>query len=162
MLINVLVFGSAALLINIETALYAMLTYLAASKTVDFLIHGIEEYTSIIIVSDEHEAIRQMITEELGRGVTVLKGEKGYGKRGHRKQPTDVLYTVVTRLELTRLKDRIDRIDDRAFIINHGIDDAKVVWLKANLFINSLSLKIFLSKDEILYFVYYLVLPQGH
>lgn len=125
MLINVLVFGSAALLLNVETALYAMLTYLAASKTVDFLIHGIEEYTSIIIVSDHHEAIRLMITEEMGRGVTVLKGEKGYGKRGHRKQDTNVLYTVVTRLELTRLKDRIDRIDNHAFIINHGIDDAK-------------------------------------
>ncbi|GAB3540911.1 YitT family protein [Spirosoma fluminis] len=125
MVINVLVFGAAALLTNIETALYAMLTYLAASKTIDFLIHGIEEYTAVIIVSDQHEAIRQMVTEEMGRGVTVLKGEKGYGKRGHRQNDTNILYAVVTRLELTRLKDRISHIDDQAFIVNHSIDDAK-------------------------------------
>jgi len=125
MIINVLVFGAAAMLLNVETALYAMLTYLAASKTVDFLIHGIEEYTAVIIVSDQHEAIRQMITEEMGRGVTVFRGEKGYGKRGENQNGINILYTVVTRLELTRLKDNIEAIDDRAFIVNHGIDDAK-------------------------------------
>jgi uncharacterized membrane-anchored protein YitT (DUF2179 family) len=125
MVINVLVFGAAALLTNIETALYAMLTYLSASKTIDFLIHGIEEYTAVIIISDKHEAIRQMITEEMARGVTVFKGEKGYGKRGHRQNDTNILYAIVTRLELTRLKDRVGRIDDQAFIVNHSIDDAK-------------------------------------
>ncbi|RIV18157.1 YitT family protein [Fibrisoma montanum] len=125
MVINILVFGAAAMLTNIETALYAMLTYLAASKTIDFLIHGIEEYTAVLIISDEHEAIRQMITEDMGRGVTVFKGEKGYGKRGHRNQDTNIIYAVVTRLELTRLKDRIGTIDDQAFIVNHGVDDAK-------------------------------------
>lgn len=125
MVINILVFGTAALLTNVETALYAMLTYLAAAKTIDFLIHGIEEYTAVIIISDRHEAIRQMITEELSRGVTVFKGEKGYGKRGLRQNETNILYAVVTRLELTRLKDRVEQIDERAFVINHGIDDAK-------------------------------------
>lgn len=125
MVINVLVFGAAAVLTNIETALYAMLTYLAASKTIDFLIHGIEEYTAVFIVSDRHEPIRRMITEEMQRGVTVFKGEKGYGKRGHRQNDTNILYAVVTRLELTRLKDRISRIDDQAFIVNHSVDDAK-------------------------------------
>ena len=125
MVINILVFGTAALVTNVETALYAMLTYLAAAKTIDFLIHGIEEYTAVIIISDRHEAIRQMITEELSRGVTVFKGEKGYGKRGLRQNETNILYAVVTRLELTRLKDRVEQIDERAFVINHGIDDAK-------------------------------------
>ncbi|MEZ0542262.1 YitT family protein [Fibrella arboris] len=130
MVINVLVFGAAAILLTIETALYAMLTYLAASKTVDFLIHGIEEYTAVIIVSDHHQAMRSMITEKLGRGVTVFKGEKGYGKRGHQQADTSILYAVVTRLELTRLKDSISRIDEHAFVINHGIDDAKGGMIK--------------------------------
>jgi uncharacterized membrane-anchored protein YitT (DUF2179 family) len=125
MVINILVFGAAATLLNVETALYAMLTYLSASKTVDFLIHGIEEYTAVIIISDLHQAIRTMITDEMGRGVTVFKGEKGYGKRGHSQQDTNILYAVVTRLELTRLKERINRIDEKAFIVNHGIDDTK-------------------------------------
>jgi uncharacterized membrane-anchored protein YitT (DUF2179 family) len=125
MVINVLIFGSAALLINIETALYAMLTYLAASKTIDFIIHGIEEYTALLIVSDKHEDIRVMLTEELKRGVTIMKGEKGYGKRGLRDNDVNVLYVVVTRLETTRVKDRIEQIDEKAFIIQHAIDDAK-------------------------------------
>ncbi|WP_266369311.1 YitT family protein [Tellurirhabdus rosea] len=127
MIINVLIFGSAAILINIETALYAMLTYLAASKTIDFLIHGIEEYTAVVIVSDEHEAVRTMIAEDMNRGVTILKGEKGYGKRGREQGPLDidVLYTIVTRLEVTRLKDKVEQIDENAFIIQHGIDDAR-------------------------------------
>ena len=127
MIINVLIFGSAALLIDIETALYAMLTYLAASKTIDFLIHGIEEYTAVLIVSDQHEAVRTMIAEEMSRGVTIMKGEKGYGKRGreHHDRPVDILYTVVTRLEVTRLKDKIEQIDENAFIIQHAIDDAR-------------------------------------
>lgn len=125
MVINVLIFGSAALLLNVETALYAMLTYLAASKTVDFLIHGIEEYTAIIIVSDKHEIIRRVVTEKLKRGVTVFKGEKGYGKRGFRDQETNIIYTVVTRLEVTRIRDAVEHIDDKAFIIQHGIDDAR-------------------------------------
>ncbi|WP_375447453.1 YitT family protein [uncultured Fibrella sp.] len=130
MVINVLVFSAAAILLTVETALYAMLTYLAASKTVDFLIHGIEEYTAVIIVSDQHESLRHMITEKLGRGVTVFKGEKGYGKRGHKQEDTSILYAVVTRLELTRLKDSISRIDENAFVINHGIDDAKGGMIK--------------------------------
>jgi len=125
MVINILIFGSAALLLNVETALYAMLTYLAASKTVDFLIHGIEEYTAIIIVSDKHEVIRRVVTEKLRRGVTVFKGEKGYGKRGIRDQETNIIYTVVTRLEVTRIRDAVEQIDDKAFIIQHGIDDAR-------------------------------------
>lgn len=125
MVINILIFGSAALLLNVETALYAMLTYLAASKTVDFLIHGIEEYTAIIIVSDKHEVIRRVVTDKLKRGVTVFKGEKGYGKRGFRDQETNIIYTVVTRLEVTRIRDAVEQIDDKAFIIQHGIDDAR-------------------------------------
>ncbi|MGF7218074.1 uncharacterized membrane-anchored protein YitT (DUF2179 family) [Spirosoma lacussanchae] len=125
MVINVLVFGAAAMLLTVETALYAMLTYLAASKTVDFLIHGIEEYTAVIIISDYHEVIREMVTQELGRGITVFKGEKGYGKRGLQQNDTNILYVIVTRLELTRLKDRIERIDENAFIVNHGVDDTK-------------------------------------
>ncbi|WP_206512957.1 YitT family protein [Larkinella soli] len=130
MMINTLIFGSAALLINIETALYAMLTYLAASKTVDFLIHGIEGYIAVMIVSDHHEEVRQMITEELGRGVTVLKGEKGYGKRGLRENDINILYAVVTRLEITRLKDKLMEVDEKAFVIEHSIADVRGGMIK--------------------------------
>ena len=130
MVINVLIFGSAAVFINVETALYAMLTYLSASKTVDFIIHGIEEYIAVMIVSDRHEELRQLITEELERGVTVLKGEKGFGKRGMRDNDINILYAVVTRLEITRLKDKISEVDEKAFLIEHSIADVKGGMIK--------------------------------
>jgi uncharacterized membrane-anchored protein YitT (DUF2179 family) len=120
----------AAYLINIETALYAILTYLVASKTVDFVVHGIEEYTSVIIVSQKSEEIKRAIIERMGRGVTVLKGKSGYGKQGHRDTDTDVLYSVITRLELQKLKTEIAKIDDDAFVVEGSVNDIKGGMIK--------------------------------
>lgn len=78
LLLNIIIFSVAAYLINIETALYAILTYLVASKTVDFVVHGIEEYTSVMIVSERSDEIRDAITNKMGRGVTILKGKSGF------------------------------------------------------------------------------------
>jgi uncharacterized membrane-anchored protein YitT (DUF2179 family) len=122
---NVFIFAAAAYYLSVDIALYSMLTYFTASKTVDFIIHGIEEYTAVLIVSDHHEAIREMITEKLHKGVTVLNSEKGFGKRGLQGRETKVLYSVVTRLEVSRLRDAIEEIDPLAFVVQHGIDDAR-------------------------------------
>lgn len=122
---NILIFSIAAYIINIETALYAILTYLVASKTVDFVVHGIEEYTSVMIVSQKSHEIKQAIITRMGRGVTVLKGRGGFGKTGEREQEYDILYTVVTRLELQRLKTVIARIDDHAFVVESSVNDIK-------------------------------------
>ena len=81
MIINIIIFISAVYLLGVEKALYSMLTYLAASKTVDFLIEGIEEYTGVTIISRKSEEIREMISNKLGRGVTIYKGTGGYGSR---------------------------------------------------------------------------------
>src|SRR6476469_9722280 len=77
LLLNIVIFSAAALFLGIESALYSMLTYFAASKTIDFLIHGVEEHTAIIIFSERSEEIRQLILRELERGVTVYKGRGG-------------------------------------------------------------------------------------
>ncbi|MCU0342089.1 MAG: YitT family protein [Spirosomaceae bacterium] len=124
LLMNIVIFGSAAYFLNIEIALYSMLTYFAASKTIDFVVHGIEEYTAVIIVSQKHEAIHQMISEELKLGVTVLNSDKGYGKRGD-SGTQKVLYSVITRLEVSGLRDAIADIDPDAFIVQHSLDDAR-------------------------------------
>jgi len=79
LIINIIIFSIAALLLNIETALYSILTYMVAGRTVDYIIEGIEEYTGVIIISSKPDEIRYAIIEELGRGVTVLKGKGGYG-----------------------------------------------------------------------------------
>jgi uncharacterized membrane-anchored protein YitT (DUF2179 family) len=100
LIFNIVIFSVAAYLISIETALYAILTYLVASKTVDFVVHGIEEYTSVMIVSERSHEIKDAITNKMGRGVTILKGKSGFGKTGHREKDLDVIYSVITRLNL--------------------------------------------------------------
>ncbi|MBP8115155.1 MAG: YitT family protein [Ferruginibacter sp.] len=122
--INVVIFSVAAYFLSVEIALYSMITYLSASKTLDFIIEGIEEYTGVTIVSDQHEQIRNMLVDHLGHGVTTYTGKSGFGKKGETKN-TDIIYTVVTRLELNRLKSELEKIDKHAFIIMSSIRDTK-------------------------------------
>ncbi|MGB8193872.1 MAG: YitT family protein [Chitinophagaceae bacterium] len=125
LLFNIVIFSVAAYLLSREIALYAILTYFVASKTVDFLIEGIEEYTGVTIISHRNEEISRMITGTLGAGITVYKGVSGYGKSGHVAQDSNILYTVITRLEVSRLKAEIKSIDPHAFIIMNSVSDAK-------------------------------------
>ena len=130
LIINLVIFSFAAWLLGIEPALYSLLTYLVASRTVDFIVHGIEEYTGITIISSKSEEIRFMITEKLGRGVTVYKARGGYRRDGGSEQEMDVLFTVMTNLEITRLKTEIDRIDSKAFLVFNTVNDTKGGTLK--------------------------------
>lgn len=127
---NILIFGVAAMLINVETALYAILTYLAASKTVDFFIHGFEEYIALTVISVHSELIRKTLTITLGKGVTVFKGKSGYGKRGNVDGERDIIYTVVTRLEVQKVINEIMKIDEAAFIVQTNINDTRGGMIK--------------------------------
>ncbi len=128
-LINILVFIAAAYLLSVETALYSMLTYLAASKTLDFVAEGIEEYTGVTIISDYSEELRLMIIEKLGRGLTIYKANGGYGKNGQHNE-YDVIYTVITRLEIRKLNVEISKIDSKAFVIMHRVNDTRGGMIK--------------------------------
>lgn len=130
LIFNIIIFSVAAYLLSIETALYSILTYLAASKTVDFIVEGIEEYTGVTIISPKSEDIRQMIINDIGRGVTIYKGERGFGRTGHRENDIDIIFTVITRLELSNLKAEIEKIDPNAFILMHSINDTKGGMIK--------------------------------
>ena len=130
LIFNVFIFLVAAYVFTIEISLYAMLTYLAASKTVDFVVSGIEEYLGVTIISDKNTEIRLAIIEKLGRGCTIYDGKKGYCKRGEVLQKTEIVYTLITRLELAKLNTEIDKIDKDAFIIMHSIKDAKGGMIK--------------------------------
>ncbi len=127
---NVFIFLVAAYIFNIETAMYAMLTYLAASKTIDFVVSGIEEYVGVTIISDKSEEIRLAIVEKLGRGCTIYLGKKGFAPKGQKLEPTEIVYTLVTRLELAKLQTEIDKIDREAFTVMHSIKDAKGGMIK--------------------------------
>jgi len=127
---NIIIFSFGAYILSIEVALYAILTYLAASKTINFIIVGVEEFTGITIISDFSEQIRLMITEKLGRGVTIYAGKGGFGKKGDILKQFDIVYTVITRLEIARLKNEINNIDPNAFIIMNSIKDTKGGMIK--------------------------------
>jgi uncharacterized membrane-anchored protein YitT (DUF2179 family) len=127
--INVIIFSAAAYFLSIEIALYSMITYVAASRTLDFIVEGIEEYIGVTIISSHSEEIRHMIMDRLGRGLTVYSGKRGYGKRGEAKE-IDIVYTVVTRLELNKLNTEIEKIDSNAFVVMSSIKDTKGGMLK--------------------------------
>ena len=124
LLINVLIFICAAFILSLETALYSILTYLSASKTVDFIVQGIEEYAGVTIVSTKSNEIREAIINNLGRGVTIYKGERGFGGTGVKKE-LDIVFTVITRLEASRLRHEVERIDRKAFIVMNVITDTR-------------------------------------
>jgi uncharacterized membrane-anchored protein YitT (DUF2179 family) len=129
---NVLIFLFAALFLGLEAALYSMLTYFVASKTIDFIIEGIESYTGLTIISaGKSEEIKTYLVEELGKGITVYKGERGF-MRGKLSEShhCDIIYTVVTRLEIRKLKNVIHAIDEKAFLFSSAIRETSGGILK--------------------------------
>jgi len=128
-LINVFVFSAAAYLLSIEIAMYSMITYLSASKMLDFIVDGIDENMGVTIVSTHYLEIKQMIIEKMGRGITVYKGEKGFGTRGEIGE-VNILFTVITRLEMNKLNTEIQTIDPHAFVVMNSIKDTKGGMIK--------------------------------
>lgn len=118
LILNIFIFSAAAFLLGIETALYSILTYFAASKTIDFILHGLEEYTAVHIISEKSDEIRAAIISVLHRGVTIYKG-----RGGMTDSEQDILLCVVTRLEIGRVKTVAIEIDSAAFIIVHPLAD---------------------------------------
>jgi uncharacterized membrane-anchored protein YitT (DUF2179 family) len=123
--LNVLIFSIAASHFGIPTALYSMLTYFTASKTIDYVIEGIEAYTGVTIISGKSDLIKHRLVNELGRGITIYKGERGFlpGKF-HIHSDVDIIFTVITRLELRRLKNLVSETDPHAFIFANTIKEA--------------------------------------
>jgi uncharacterized membrane-anchored protein YitT (DUF2179 family) len=119
LVLNIVIFGAAAFFLGIEAAMYSILTYFAASRTIDFLVHGLEEFTAIIITSARSEDIRQAIIRDLNRAVTVYNGRGGLTD-----QQQDILYCVVTRLEIGRVSSLAKEIDPEAFVVVHPLADA--------------------------------------
>jgi len=122
--INIIIFLAAAYMLSVESALYSMLTYLAASKTLDFVVDGIEEYTGVTIISEASERIRKMITQKLGRGLTIYDARGGYSKNGVHND-YEVIYTVITRLEISKLNNELKKIDPNAFVVMSSINDTR-------------------------------------
>ena len=125
LILNIIIFLTAAFFLGIDSALYSILTYAAASKTIDFLLHGIEQYTAITIVSAKSEEIKDALINELNRGVTVLRGHGGMGSTGPGTDDQAILYCVVTRLEIGTIKTAVKDIDPNAFITTNALSDVE-------------------------------------
>ena len=123
--INIVIFLIAAIKLGLPTALYSILTYYTASRMINFVIEGLEEYTGVTIISGQSEIIKERLVMKLGRGITVYKGERGFLPESFEvSHSVDIVFTVVTRLELRRLRNMIHEIDPKAFVFTSVVKEA--------------------------------------
>lgn len=123
---NSLLFLVAAFKFGIETAMYSIITYYTAIKAIEYVVDGIEEYTALHIISAKSEQIKSLIVNDLNKGITVQKGERGYLPGSFDvKTDCDIIITIVTRLELLSIQQEVSNLDPKAFMYVHTIREAK-------------------------------------
>jgi uncharacterized membrane-anchored protein YitT (DUF2179 family) len=119
---NIVIFIIAAIFLKIETALYAIMTYLVASQVTKYVIEGIEAYTGVTIISGKSEEIKRELVMNLNRGITVYKGERGFMKESFDvSSDVDIIFTIVTRLEVRKLQNIVRSIDPKSFIFTSTV-----------------------------------------
>jgi uncharacterized membrane-anchored protein YitT (DUF2179 family) len=124
--LNSIIMLVAAIFFGTEAALYSILTYFTAIKMTDYVVEGFEEYTALTIISREDDKVKELIVKEFGKAISVYKGERGYlPETFHIKHPCDIIMTVVTRLEVHRMKEAIQQIDPKAFFYVQTIKEVK-------------------------------------
>jgi uncharacterized membrane-anchored protein YitT (DUF2179 family) len=130
---NIVIFSCAAFILGIETALYSILTYLAASKTLDYLVEGVEEYTGVTIISEKSSKVKRILMTKFGRGITIYKGKRSMiGKNADLNGVADmeIIFTIVTKLEIGKVKKLVNEVDENAFIYCSPISNTKGGVLK--------------------------------
>lgn len=131
MVFNSLVILGAAFEFGLEPAMYSILVYFTAMKTSDYVVDGIEEFTSLSIVSKDYKLVKSLIVNDFGKAITIYKGERGYLPGTFQvKHDVDIVVTVVTRLEIHRIKKAVSEIDPNAFFYVQSIKEVKGSFLK--------------------------------
>jgi len=119
MIINFFIFILAALLVfSWETAMYSIITYFIAYKMIDIVVEGLEEMKSVTIISDAPDEIAQALLRSLGRGMTYIYGEGAFSK-----EPKKIIFVIVSRIELSPLRDIVNEIDPKAVIAIENVAD---------------------------------------
>ena len=132
MLINTIIFAVAALQFGLETAMYSIITYFTATRAIHYVVDGIEEFTAMNIISSQQEEIKSFLVNEMGKGITVYKGERGYLPGSFEiRTDCEIIVTIVTRLEIKQIEDGVLGIDPKAFIYVNSIKEATGGILKA-------------------------------
>lgn len=111
MFFNLFILSSAGFIFGWDRAMYSLIAYFIAFKTIDIIVEGLDESKALMIVSDNYQDISDAIMDRLGRGVTLLSGKGGY-----KGAPTNVIYVVVSRLEIAKLKSIVIGFDEDALI----------------------------------------------
>jgi uncharacterized membrane-anchored protein YitT (DUF2179 family) len=133
MVFNLVIFSCAAFILGIEPALYSILTYLAASKTIDYLVEGVEEYTGVTIISEKSAKVKRILMTKFGRGITIYKGKRSMiGKNADLEGVADmeIIFTIVTKLEIGKVKKLVNEVDENAFVYCSPISNTKGGVLK--------------------------------
>jgi uncharacterized membrane-anchored protein YitT (DUF2179 family) len=131
MLFNAIIFTAAAFQFGLETALYSLITYFAATRATNYVVDGIEEYNAMTILSAQQEEVKSFLVNELGKGITVYKGQRGYLPGNFEvKTDCDIIVTIVTRLEIKQIQDALKAIDPLSFVYVHSIKEASGGILK--------------------------------
>jgi uncharacterized membrane-anchored protein YitT (DUF2179 family) len=125
MLFNTFIFAGAAFHFGLETAMYSLITYYSATRATDYIVDGIEQYTSIHIISAHHDKVKDLLVNELGKGITVYKGQRGYLPGSFNiKEDCEIIVTIVTRLEINNIQESISEIDPKAFMYIQSVKEA--------------------------------------
>ncbi len=124
LLFNALLFGTTAILLSIEVAMYSILTFIITAKVIDLMIEGFEDYVGLMIVSEKTSIIGKELIKVVGTGMTLYQGSGGFGKRGAQAK-NDIIHTVINRIDIRRTYNLIDSIDENAFIIEFDVNNIK-------------------------------------
>lgn len=108
---NIFIYAAAGLIFGWEQAMYSILTYFIASRVIDVVLEGVNNSKSVRIISEKSQDIGQRLVEDLEIGVTYINAKGGYSG-----QDKTIIYCVVSRLEMAKMKDVIKQIDPKAFI----------------------------------------------
>lgn len=122
MFFNVFILGSSGLIFGWDRAMYSLIAYFIAYKVIDVTVEGLNESKAAMIISGEYDEIADALMARLGRGVTLLDGRGGY-----QGIQTEVIYVVITRLEIAKLKEIVNSIDENALVT---IDSVEVIGKK--------------------------------
>lgn len=118
MFFNLFILGSAAFFFSPESAMYSLIAYFIAYKTIDIVMQGLDESKSVTIIAKDPGPLAEAIMARLGRGVTHV-----YGKGGYTGEEKEILYCVVNRLEVAKLKNIIEEFDPDAFVTIENVHD---------------------------------------
>ena len=121
---NIILFSITALVLSVEVALYSILTYIVTAKVTDLVIEGFEDFIGVTIVSKKFEKVEIAIMEELGTGMTLYKGTRGVGSSG-KQEDFDIIHTIINRIDIKKMYRIVNRIDDKAFIVEFDVNTVK-------------------------------------